>query len=111
VPEEMTYVEAMLIAAIHVVMSCFTLKAKGGKCQLGYSGHCVALPRDTARLVNAIPMLPADLEAIIVRPADADDDELARRPEFTVRPRVIEETLAVLRRTHRTDSFLLTAAL
>jgi hypothetical protein len=107
----MTYVEAMLIAAVHVVMSCFTLKAKGGKGQLGYSGHCVALPRDTARLVNAIPMLPADLEVIIVRPADADDDELARRPEFTVRPRIIEQTLAVLCRTHRTDSFLLTAAL
>jgi hypothetical protein len=75
----MTYVEAMLIAAVHVVMSCFTLKAKGGKGQLGYSGHCVALPRDTARLVNAIPMLPADLEVIIVRPADADDDELATK--------------------------------
>jgi hypothetical protein len=107
----MTYVEAMLIAGVHVVMSCFSIKSKGGKGQLGYSGHCVALPRDTARLVNAIPMLPANLEAIIVRPADADDDELARRPEFTVRPRFIEQTLAVLRRTHRTDSFLLTAAL
>jgi hypothetical protein len=71
VPAEMTYVEAMLIAGVHVVMSCFTIKSKGGKGQLGYSEHCVALPRDTARLVNAIPILPADLEAIIVRPADA----------------------------------------
>jgi hypothetical protein len=99
---ELTYVEAMLIAAVHVVMSCFTLKSKGGKGQLGYSGHCVALPRDTARLVNALPMMPADLETVVVRPADADDEELARRPEFTVRPHVIEQTLAVLRLTHPT---------
>jgi hypothetical protein len=102
VPEELTYVEAMLIAAVHVVMSCFTIKSKGGQGQLGYSGHCVALPRDTAKLVNAIPMLPADLETIVIRPADADDAELARRPEFTVRPLVIEQTLAILRRTHPT---------
>jgi len=98
----MTYVEAMLIAGVHVVMSCFSIKSKGGKGQLGYSGHCVALPRDTARLVNALPMMPADLETVVVRPADADDDELARRPEFTVRPHVIEQTLAILRLTHPT---------
>jgi hypothetical protein len=95
--EELLDVEAMMIAPLHTVMSCYNLKGHG---QMFYGGHVVALPRDIARLANAVPLLPEDLDAIIVRPPDLDPDEVVKLDAFTIRPAVIAHWLELLRIYH-----------
>jgi hypothetical protein len=95
--EDLLDVEAMMIAPLHTVMSCYNLKGHG---QMFYGGHVVALPRDITRLVNAVPLLPEDLDAIIVRPPDLDPEEVAKLDAFTIRPAVIAHWLDLLRIYH-----------
>jgi hypothetical protein len=53
--EDLLDVEAMMIAPVHTVMSCYNLKGHG---QMFYGRYVVALPQDITRLVNAVPSRP-----------------------------------------------------
>ena len=58
----LTQVEEMLIrfSAVMPMMSLYRLP-------LGYSGHVVNLPQDVATFVTSLPILPSDIDVILVR--------------------------------------------
>ena len=73
-----------------------------GNDQMKYAGHCCNFIRETANIVNQVPILPQDIEIVIVRPKDQDQDQplLAASDCFRLRRRVVEDYIRVLQRFH-----------
>ncbi|EED13560.1 hypothetical protein TSTA_098170 [Talaromyces stipitatus ATCC 10500] len=96
---ELSQTEEMLIARVHVSVQVRRVRGQ----QYKYSGHVVNFLRDTARVYDTLPLLPRDLEIILLRPANADADPRLQRQyvnDFRVRKEHIIKWLAFLRISH-----------
>ena len=72
---------------------------KGG--QTKYAGHCCNFIRDTANIVSKVPLLPKDIDIIVVRSKDTTEQpSLATRDCFRLRREVITDYIHVLQRSH-----------
>ena len=67
---ELSQLEEMIIARSHVQMMVFRYRGH----QYHYSGHCVSFMQNTARTVNVLPNLPAELDIVLIRPSNTGDD-------------------------------------
>ncbi|EED14664.1 conserved hypothetical protein [Talaromyces stipitatus ATCC 10500] len=86
---ELSQTEEMLIARVHVSVQ--------------YSGHVVNFLRDTARVYDTLPLIPQNLEVILLCPANTDADPRLQRQfinDFRVRRECITKWLAFLRSNH-----------
>jgi hypothetical protein len=70
---ELSQVEEMLIARVHVHVQVFQYRGQ----QYKYSGHVINFLRDVGSVYSQLPLLPADLDVVILRPRNATD-----RPHF-----------------------------
>jgi hypothetical protein len=96
---QLTQLEEMLIARVHVYVEVRQVRGV----QYKYSGHIVNFLRDTGRIYAKLPLLPRDLDIIILRPSNADDDERLRRQftrDFKVRHQHIRTWLLHLQQHH-----------
>jgi hypothetical protein len=65
----LTQVEEQLIARVHVHVDVCLFRGQ----QYKYKGHVINFLRDVGRIYNQLPLLPKDLDIIILRPANALD--------------------------------------
>ena len=96
---ELTPVEEMLIARVHVHIQVLTVRGA----QYKYRGHVVHFLRDVGKVYGQLPCLARDLDVIILRPANtANHQHLQRqfRRQFVVRRKVVTAWLLFLRAHH-----------
>jgi len=96
---ELTPVEEMLIARVHVHVQVLTVRGA----QYKYRGHVVHFLRDVGKVYSQLPCLVRDLEIVILRPSNtADHQHLQRqfRRQFVVRRKVVTAWLIFLRQHH-----------
>ncbi|EED12765.1 conserved hypothetical protein [Talaromyces stipitatus ATCC 10500] len=96
---ELSQTEEMLIARVHVFVEVRRVRGQ----QYKYSGHVVNFLRDTARVYNTLPLLPRNLEIILLRPANASTDPRLQRQfihDFRVRRERVLKWLSFLRQNH-----------
>lgn len=67
---ELTQVEEMLIARVHVFVELRQVRGQ----QYKYKSHVVNFLRNTARLFNSLPLLPEHLDIILLRPSNSNTD-------------------------------------
>ncbi|KAK0709842.1 hypothetical protein B0T26DRAFT_426625 [Lasiosphaeria miniovina] len=98
---KLTQVEEQLIARVHVFLDVRLVRGQ----QYRYSKHCVSFLRDTGSLYNQLPRLPRELDIVIVRPRQSENNNayLIRsfRADFRVRRAAIETWLRYLIASHR----------
>ena len=97
----LTQVEEMIIARSHVQMLIHRYRGH----QYRYSGHCVSFMQNTVKTVDILPNLPAELDIVVLRPADGvlETDQRYRnqfRTECKVRRGAIIEWLQYLKQNH-----------
>jgi ATP-dependent DNA helicase PIF1 len=63
----LTQVEEQLIARVHVHVDVCLFRGQ----QYKYKGHVINFLRDVGKICNQLPLLPRDLDIIILRPANA----------------------------------------
>src|SRR5271167_1199809 len=81
-------------------MQVWSTKGNG---QMKYGGHCCNFFRENANTVNQVPLLPQNIDIVILRPKSRDQEEqpsLASSDCFQVRRHVVEQYLRVLERFH-----------
>ena len=73
----------MLLLKVHSQLQIW--KVNGA--QTKYAGHTILFPRDNGSLITQLPLLPSDLDVLIIRnkSAPAANEDMARRPEFQVK--------------------------
>jgi hypothetical protein len=76
--QPLTQVEEMLIARAHVQM---VIKRVRGH-QFHYSGHTVTFLQDVVKFSSALPMLPEDLDIVLLKPPTATADLARFRLQF-----------------------------
>ena len=81
----LTYVDEMLISAVMPIMSIYKLPHG----QYGYSEHVVNLPQDVASFAHCLPMLPSNLDIIVVRREGANQTH----SDFRIRREVVQRAL------------------
>ena len=84
----LTQVEEMLIARVHVFIEIRQVRGV----QYRYKGHIINFLRDTGRVYNTLPLLPQDLELVLLRPSSTSGNPLLSRQfarDFRVRQTVI----------------------
>ncbi|KAL6789495.1 hypothetical protein GGI42DRAFT_347248 [Trichoderma sp. SZMC 28013] len=89
----------MLIARVHVHVQIFQHRGQ----QYKYRGHVVNFLRDTGSVYSQLPLLPPDLDIIILRPANSTNQpHMTRqfRRQFRVRQEAIRQWLLFLRDNH-----------
>jgi hypothetical protein len=102
VPEHLptlTEVEEMIIARVHVHLQVARVRGQ----QYRYTGHVVCFGQNTPKTWKQLPLLPAELDILIVRPAAGEGNhQLHRRfhKRFTVRRSAIESWLRFLKNNH-----------
>ena len=92
-------IEEMLIARVHVAMQVRQVRGQ----QYKYSGHVINFLRNTGRVYNSLPLLPEDLDIVILRPSNANSEQGLRhqfRQECRVRKLVVRDWLEYLRQHH-----------
>ncbi|KAK3371254.1 hypothetical protein B0T24DRAFT_311779 [Lasiosphaeria ovina] len=98
---KLTQVEEQLIARVHVFLDVRLVRGQ----QYRHSKHCVSFLRDTGSLYNQLPRLPRELDIVIVRPRQSENNNahLIRsfRADFRVRRAAIETWLRYLIANHR----------
>jgi ATP-dependent DNA helicase PIF1 len=95
----LTQVEEMLIARVHVHVQVFQYRGQ----QYKYRGHCISFLRDVGSIYSQLPLLPTDLDIIILRPQNATTQPHVIRQfrnQFRVRQSHIRIWLDHLRRHH-----------
>jgi len=96
---ELSQVEEMLISRVH----CFVEVRQVRGVQFKYRGHVVNFLCNTAKVYNKLPLLPGDLDIVIIRPSNyRDDPRLQRqfRRDYRVRRERVKKWLLFLRRFH-----------
>lgn len=96
-----TIVEEMLIARVHIQVECFQIRGQ----QQSYCGYIVSFLKDVIQVYNKLLLMPADLNIVVLKPADANDANTADRNarqvqfsrEFTVRKDVVLRQLYFLK--------------
>jgi hypothetical protein len=87
----------MLLSKVHVQLQIWKV---GGQ-QTKYSGHTILFPRDTATFAERLPLLPSELDVIVVRRKDAPPNAaMAQHLDFTVNRARVLANLEALRRYH-----------
>jgi hypothetical protein len=87
----------MMMSRVHVQLSIWKV---GGQ-QTKYGGHTILFPRDTASLAERLPLLPAELDVIILRRKGAPAvHNTAMRNDFTVNRQRVIDNLQALKRYH-----------
>jgi ATP-dependent DNA helicase PIF1 len=84
---------------VHVMMQAWSVK--GG--QTKYAGHCCNFIRDTAKIVTKVPLLPEDIDILIIRPKDQESNDqlsLASSDCFRLRRQVVMDNIRVLQQSH-----------
>jgi hypothetical protein len=97
--EPLTQVEEMLTARVH----CFVEIRQVRDVQYKYKGHVVNFLTNTPKIYNRLPLLPEDLDVIIVRPYYLNKDPRMRRQfraDTKVRKHVIKAWLLYLKSNH-----------
>ncbi|OJD24648.1 hypothetical protein ACJ73_03984 [Blastomyces percursus] len=95
----LSQVEEMLIARVHVFVEIRQVRGQ----QYKYKGRVINFLRDTGRVYNALPLLPKDLDIVLLRPSNTNTDPRLShqfRRDFMVCKRNILAWLAFLRRNH-----------
>lgn len=96
---ELTQVEEMLISRTHVFLEVRLVRGQ----QYRYRGHIVHFLRDVGRVYDQLPLLPADIDMILLRPSNTDKVPGLRRQfrrDFRVRRHAIIRWLEFLRHNH-----------
>jgi hypothetical protein len=96
---KLSQVEEMLISRVH----CFVEVRQVRGQQYKYRGHIVNFLNNTAKIFNTLPLLPQDLDIIIIRPKGWNQDARMvnqTRKDFRVRKAVIKTWLHYLRSNH-----------
>ncbi|XP_044716015.1 ATP-dependent DNA helicase PIF1 [Hirsutella rhossiliensis] len=83
---DLTMVEEMLIARVHVHVK--VLQVRGA--QYKYRGHVVHFLRNVGRLFEELPVLPEELDIVLLRPPNVEGDPRFRQ-QFARDFRVVEE--------------------
>ncbi|EIW66760.1 hypothetical protein TREMEDRAFT_65159 [Tremella mesenterica DSM 1558] len=90
----------MLLARVHIQLQIWQVAGRG---QTKYAGHTCLFARDNTSLISRLPILPAQLDILIIKDkqaAPSNVEAFSRRPEFQVsRSRLLDNLLA-LRRFH-----------
>jgi hypothetical protein len=68
---KLTRIEEMLIARVHVFIEVRKVRGQ----QYHYRGHVVNFLRETGRVYDRLPLLPRDLEVILLRLSNPGMDE------------------------------------
>ncbi|KJZ70268.1 hypothetical protein HIM_10349 [Hirsutella minnesotensis 3608] len=96
---QLTKVEEMLIAPVHVFVNVMQVRGQ----QYKYRGHIVHFLRDVGKVYRQLPLLPPDLDVILLRPPNAREhahlDRQFRR-QFRVRRRCLQQWLDFLSHNH-----------
>ena len=95
----LTEVEEMIIARVHVHLQVARVRGQ----QYRYTGHVVCFGQNTPKTWKQLPLLPAELDILIVRPTAGEGDHQLRRrfhKRFTVRRSAIEVWLRFLKNNH-----------
>ncbi|KAG7000101.1 hypothetical protein FocnCong_v012805 [Fusarium oxysporum f. sp. conglutinans] len=96
---QLTRIEEMLIARVHVFVNVMQVRGQ----QYKYRGHIVHFLRDVGKVYRQLPLLPSELDVILLRPPNASErahlDRQFRR-QFRVRRRCLQAWLDFLRRSH-----------
>jgi hypothetical protein len=96
---ELSQVEEMLVSRVHCFVEVRQIRGQ----QYKYRGHVVNFLNNTAKVYNVLPLLPEDLDIIIIRPKGwRTDPRMANqgRKDFKVRKAVIKTWLLYLRQNH-----------
>lgn len=72
---ELTQVEEILISRVHVFIE---VRLNRGQ-QYRYQGHIVHFLRDIGRVYDELPLLPRELDIVLLRPADTNEHPGMRR--------------------------------
>ena len=64
---EVTQVEEMLIARVHIFMEVRRVRGQ----QYKYSGHVVSFLQNVAQVYRQLPRLPRDLDIIMLKPSNS----------------------------------------
>jgi uncharacterized protein DUF6570 len=73
----LSQVEEMVIARAHVQM---VIKRVRGH-QYHYSGHCISFMQDNIKLFDALPLMPEELDVVLLRPNNANKDIIVNSNE------------------------------
>lgn len=95
---ELTQVEETLISRVQVFLEMRLVRGQ----QYRYQGHVVHFLRDIGRVYDQLPLVPAELDVILLRPSDADENPGMRRQftqDFRVRRHAIVQWLDHFGRT------------
>jgi helitron helicase-like protein/uncharacterized protein DUF6570/PIF1-like helicase len=96
---ELTQVEEMLISRTHVFLEVRLVRGQ----QYRYRGHIVHFLRDVGRVYDQLPLLPADVDMIVLRPSNTNEVPAFHRQfrrDYRVRRCAIIRWLDFLRGNH-----------
>jgi hypothetical protein len=96
---KLTQVEEMLIAKVHVMVEVHQIRGQ----QYRYSGHVCNFLRDVGKVYTKLPLLPKDLEIVLLKPANtAANPGLNRqfKKDYKVRRTAVTLWLEHLKRCH-----------
>ena len=99
-PDAPSQIEEMMLSKVHVQLQIWRV---GGQ-QTKYAGHTCLFPRDNGALITRLPLLPSELDVLIIKPrgdrSAPQDLAFGRRPEFQVKRARLLANLRVLCRFH-----------
>lgn len=98
---EPTIVEEMLIARVYIQVEYFQIRGQ----QQSYYRHIVLFLKDVIQVYNKLLLMLADLNVVVLKPADTDDTDTADRnarqlqfsKEFIVRKDIVLKQLYFLK--------------
>lgn len=96
---QLTTVEEMLIAPVHVFVNVMQIRGQQHK----YCGHIVHFLRDVGKVYRQLPLLPPELDVILLRPPHASEHTHLNRQfrgQFRVRRRCLQQWLDFLSNNH-----------
>lgn len=70
-----TIVEEMLIARVYIQTECFQIRGQ----QQSYRRYVVLFLKDVIQVYNKLPLMPANLNVVVLKPTDADDTDTTDR--------------------------------
>jgi len=88
----LTQVEEMVIARVHVFVNVMQIRGQ----QYLYRGHVVHFLRDVGKIYDQLPLLPAELDIVLLKPKNTDDSDRLRqqfRRLFRVRRSCVKQWL------------------
>lgn len=96
---ELSQVEEMLIARVHVCVDIYQVRGQ----QYKYRGHVINFLKDVGQVYNVLPRIPEHLDLVLLRPKDWDKKpHVARqfRRQFRVRRACVRQWLDYLIANH-----------